>query len=240
MLLRSRAARPSTPSTSRPLLEEAVAGVDPAEVVSLAEALERPGGAAYSPEARERFARLAAELRALRRHPGDPLLDLLHRVLATTGLDVEVGAGAARAGHPAFRGAGVASSTTPRRSPTSTATPECGRSSPSSRPAEEFDRGLDTAAPTHRRHGEAHDRAQGQGPGVADRGRARRHQRGLPLGPGPVVLGHRAGRRSPPACAATRATSRPLPSGRRRDWRPTRTPCVPSTSWRNVGSPTSR
>ena len=74
------------------LLEEAVAGVDPAEVVSLTEALERPGGAAYSPEARERFARLDSELRGLRRHVGDPLLDLLHRVLATTGLDVEVGA----------------------------------------------------------------------------------------------------------------------------------------------------
>ena len=74
------------------LLEEAVAGVDPAEVVSLTEALERPGGAAYSPEARERFARFDAELRGLRRHVGDPLLDLLHRVLATTGLDVEVGA----------------------------------------------------------------------------------------------------------------------------------------------------
>ena len=69
-----------------------MAGVDPAEVVSLTEALERPGGAAYSPEARERFARLDAELRDLRRHVGDPLLDLLHRVLATTGLDVEVGA----------------------------------------------------------------------------------------------------------------------------------------------------
>ncbi len=74
------------------LLEEAVAGVDPAEVVSLTEALEHPGGAAYSPEARERFGRFDAELRGLRRHVGDPLLDLLHRVLATTGLDVEVGA----------------------------------------------------------------------------------------------------------------------------------------------------
>ncbi|HYN75306.1 MAG TPA: ATP-dependent DNA helicase, partial [Candidatus Limnocylindria bacterium] len=74
------------------LLDQAVAGVDPAEVVSLSEALEHPGPAAYSPEARERFARLASELSVLRRHVGDPLLDLLHRVLATTGLDVEVGA----------------------------------------------------------------------------------------------------------------------------------------------------
>ncbi len=74
------------------LLDQAVAGVDPAEVVSLSEALEHPGTAAYSPEARERFARLASELSVLRRHVGDPLLDLLHRVLATTGLDVEVGA----------------------------------------------------------------------------------------------------------------------------------------------------
>ena len=70
-------------------LEDAVAGVDPAEVASLSEAIERPGGAAYSAEARTRFARLAAELADLRRHLGEPLLDLLRRALATTGIDVE-------------------------------------------------------------------------------------------------------------------------------------------------------
>ncbi|HTY71545.1 MAG TPA: ATP-dependent DNA helicase [Actinomycetes bacterium] len=70
-------------------LEEAVAGVDPAEVVSLCEALEHPGAAAYSPQARARFTRLAAELRELRAHLGEPLVDLVRRVLAVTGLEVE-------------------------------------------------------------------------------------------------------------------------------------------------------
>jgi DNA helicase-2/ATP-dependent DNA helicase PcrA len=71
-------------------LEEAVAGVDPAEVVSLLDALDGPGEAAYSPEARERFARLSAELAWLRRHSDEPVLDLTRRIITTIGLDVEV------------------------------------------------------------------------------------------------------------------------------------------------------
>ena len=39
-----------------------------------------------------RFARLAAELRDLRRSLADPLMDVLHRVLAVTGLEVELSA----------------------------------------------------------------------------------------------------------------------------------------------------
>ncbi|MGH3329486.1 MAG: ATP-dependent helicase, partial [Streptomycetales bacterium] len=74
-------------------LEEAVAGVDPTEVVSLADALDTPGGQApYSRAARDRFARLAAEIRDLRRHIGEPLLDLVHRVVTVSGLDVEIAA----------------------------------------------------------------------------------------------------------------------------------------------------
>jgi DNA helicase-2/ATP-dependent DNA helicase PcrA len=73
-------------------LQEAVAGVDPVEIVALADALDRPGPLPYSAEARERFGRLAAELRGLRRHAGEPLTDLVQRVLTTTGLDVEVAA----------------------------------------------------------------------------------------------------------------------------------------------------
>ena len=45
-------------------LEQAVADVDPTEVVSLLDALENPGERPYSAAARERFALLAAELRA--------------------------------------------------------------------------------------------------------------------------------------------------------------------------------
>ncbi|KOX34978.1 ATP-dependent DNA helicase [Streptomyces sp. NRRL F-6491] len=81
-------------------LAAAVEGVDPAEVVSLADALDTfldSGGApddglAFSAEARVRFARLAAELRSLRGSLADPLMDVLHRVLNTTGLEVELSA----------------------------------------------------------------------------------------------------------------------------------------------------
>ncbi len=80
-------------------LARAVEGVDPAEVVSLADALETfldaqqpDDGLPFSPEARERFARLAAEIRDLRRSLADPLMDVLHRVLAVTGLEVELSA----------------------------------------------------------------------------------------------------------------------------------------------------
>ncbi|MHA4775275.1 UvrD-helicase domain-containing protein [Streptomyces sp. MSC1_001] len=81
-------------------LAAAVEGVDPAEAVSLADALDTfldSGGAAddglaFSAEARVRFARLAAELRALRGSLADPLMDVLHRVLGATGLEVELSA----------------------------------------------------------------------------------------------------------------------------------------------------
>ncbi|MER7187681.1 3'-5' exonuclease, partial [Streptomyces hyaluromycini] len=87
-------------------LAEAVEGVDPAEVISLADALDtflelpfdgdRLGqgddGLPFSPDARVRFARLATELRELRRSLSDPLMDVLHRVLAVTGLEVELSA----------------------------------------------------------------------------------------------------------------------------------------------------
>ncbi len=84
-------------------LAEAVEGTDPSEVISLADALdtflETPldghgddDGLPFSPEARVRFARLATELRELRRSLSDPLMDVLHRVLAVTGLEVELSA----------------------------------------------------------------------------------------------------------------------------------------------------
>ncbi|MFG2328881.1 ATP-dependent DNA helicase [Streptomyces sp. NPDC048604] len=80
-------------------LAAAVEGVDPAEVISLADALDTfldSGGEddalPFSSEARVRFARLAAELRSLRMTLADPLMDVLHRVLATTGLEVELSA----------------------------------------------------------------------------------------------------------------------------------------------------
>jgi DNA helicase-2/ATP-dependent DNA helicase PcrA len=71
-------------------LERAVAEVDPTEVISLLDALDSPGEAAYSLEARERYARLSAELAWLRRHSDEPVLDLTRRVITTIGLDVEL------------------------------------------------------------------------------------------------------------------------------------------------------
>lgn len=80
-------------------LAAAVEGADPTELRSLADALDTfldgdgPDDALpFSAEARIRFARLAAELRDLRRSLADPLMDVLHRVLTVTGLDVELAA----------------------------------------------------------------------------------------------------------------------------------------------------
>jgi DNA helicase-2/ATP-dependent DNA helicase PcrA len=72
--------------------EEQVGAVDPTEAVSLSDALGDPGPGPYSPEARARFAAAAAELCDLRRHVGEPLLDVVHRVVTSSGLDVELAA----------------------------------------------------------------------------------------------------------------------------------------------------
>ncbi|MGW4568921.1 PD-(D/E)XK nuclease family protein, partial [Streptomyces sp. NPDC004561] len=99
-------ARAGDPDDPDRRLAAAVEGVDPSEVISLADALdtflETPmeggsedgtdDGLPFSPDARVRFARLAAELRDLRRSLSDPLMDVLHRVLAVTGLEVELSA----------------------------------------------------------------------------------------------------------------------------------------------------
>ena len=73
-------------------LEAAVAGVDPVDVVALSDALDRPGHTGWSLEAVQRVTALNAELRTLRAHRDDPLLDLVHRVVEVTGLDVELAA----------------------------------------------------------------------------------------------------------------------------------------------------
>ena len=73
-------------------LEHAVAGVDPCDVVALTDALDRPGADGWSTEALERLTALAAELRLLNSHRDEPLLDLAHRVVDVTGLEVELAA----------------------------------------------------------------------------------------------------------------------------------------------------
>ena len=77
-------------ATSTRSLRRAVEGADPTEIASLGDALDDPGARAYSAEARERFALLADELRTLRRHAGEPLLDLVRRIIDTTGIDIEL------------------------------------------------------------------------------------------------------------------------------------------------------
>ncbi|WP_308405715.1 ATP-dependent helicase [Streptomyces tardus] len=80
-------------------LAAAVEGTDPAEVLSLADALDtfleaegHEDELPFSRAARVRFARFAAEIRELRRSLADPLMDVLHRVLSATGLEVELAA----------------------------------------------------------------------------------------------------------------------------------------------------
>ena len=71
-------------------LDQAVARVDRSEVICLLDALDDPGNLGYSAEAVERFGLLSAELSSLRRHTGEPVLDLTRRVVETMGLGVEL------------------------------------------------------------------------------------------------------------------------------------------------------
>lgn len=73
-------------------LRDAVTGIDPAETVSLIEALEDPGPGAYSSVARQRFAQLAEELRHLRAVLNQPPDVAIVQVVGAIGLDVELAA----------------------------------------------------------------------------------------------------------------------------------------------------
>ena len=88
--LAGRGGRGSDHGSVDDLLLEIADGIDPAEIPSLDDALADPGEAAYSDEARERFALLAAELRTFRTQVGEPLLDVVRRIIDTTGTDVEL------------------------------------------------------------------------------------------------------------------------------------------------------
>ncbi len=77
-------------ATVQAQLSAAVEGSDPTEIPSLCDALDDPGDLAYSTEARDRFGLLAGELRRLRSAIGEPILDLVRRIIDTTGIDVEL------------------------------------------------------------------------------------------------------------------------------------------------------
>ncbi len=77
-------------------LDDAVAGTDVVESVSLTEALDDLGDHdRYSPEAVTRLGAFARELRRLQGHVGEPLTELILRVMRATGLEVEAALGAA-------------------------------------------------------------------------------------------------------------------------------------------------
>jgi len=87
------AGRGGRPADGQALLEQLgdiADGVDPAELPALSDALEDLGDLPYSDQARERFELLAAELRLLRYAVGDPLLDVVRRIIETTGVDIEL------------------------------------------------------------------------------------------------------------------------------------------------------
>jgi len=80
---------PAAAAAPADALDNAVADVDPSDVVSLADALADPGPE-LSAEGARRARALAAEIAELRAHGGAGLVELIHRVVATTGLDVEL------------------------------------------------------------------------------------------------------------------------------------------------------
>ncbi|MET0951916.1 MAG: UvrD-helicase domain-containing protein [Aeromicrobium sp.] len=96
--LSGRAYAPDGEPTLESELERAVAGTDPTEIVSLADALDDPGPAAYSPDARRRFAELSGILTSVRRHVGEPLHDIARRGMTTLDLDLELQSGSSASG----------------------------------------------------------------------------------------------------------------------------------------------
>ncbi|MDX6277389.1 MAG: ATP-dependent helicase UvrD/PcrA [Nocardioidaceae bacterium] len=74
-------------------LARAVEGTDPTEIVALADAVDDPGSLDYSAEALERFAEVSALISSVRRHAGEPLLELARRSIRALDLDLELEAG---------------------------------------------------------------------------------------------------------------------------------------------------
>ncbi|MGN6723554.1 MAG: UvrD-helicase domain-containing protein [Marmoricola sp.] len=89
-LARQHTAGAEQPTSDEDALVEIADGLDPAEIPALIDALEDPGEAPYSDRARQVFAAVQSELRTLRRSVGEPLLDIVRRVIDMTGLDLEL------------------------------------------------------------------------------------------------------------------------------------------------------
>ncbi|MDO4785260.1 MAG: 3'-5' exonuclease, partial [Propionibacteriaceae bacterium] len=82
-------------------LDWLLAGTDPSERLCLFDALLDPGEARLSEAGRQRIGAFAAEFTALQRHAHDPVPDVVRRVVATLGLEVEIAVHAARRRHDA-------------------------------------------------------------------------------------------------------------------------------------------
>ena len=198
----------------------------------------RPGDAAYSPEALERFALLAAELRMLRAYVGEPLLDVVRRIIDTTGVDVELasavspgGRGPPRQPRPVREGRGGVPGRRRRRLAAGAAGLPHRRGRPGQRPRRRH--------PDRGRLGQAAHRPPGQGPRVGLGVPGGRVRDPVPVQPvaHPVDLlavdpPGAAARRRPRPAAAGRATTRP------RSTPTARTP-GPTTRRRSCGSATS-
>ncbi len=65
-------------------------GLDATAQLCLMDAVEDPGHAPLSSQARVRLAEFAEELRRLRRHRDEPVLELVHRVMDASGLELEL------------------------------------------------------------------------------------------------------------------------------------------------------
>ncbi len=100
--LTGRRGRGAEPESITAHIVQIAEGIDPAEIPCLDDALNDPGDRPYSPEALERFGLLSRELRWLRSHVGEPLLDIVRRIIDTTGADVEL-ASAVSSAAPARR-----------------------------------------------------------------------------------------------------------------------------------------
>ncbi|MFL6089053.1 MAG: UvrD-helicase domain-containing protein [Aeromicrobium sp.] len=94
----ARAVQLESDETLAGRLSDAVAGVDPTEIVSLSDAVEDPGLAEYSDEARARFAEVARILRTMRQSTGSSVADRAGLAIRLLDLDIEtrlLGTGAA-------------------------------------------------------------------------------------------------------------------------------------------------
>ena len=79
-------------------LAKAVEGTDPSEIVALADAVDDPGDLAYSAEALTRFGEISQLIASVRRHAGEPLLELARRGIRALDLDLELEAGSVTGG----------------------------------------------------------------------------------------------------------------------------------------------